>query len=174
MKKIITISTKGLDIICQFLCVVSLILLIATTNIAVFFRYVLRSPLTWSNELATYLLLSFTFWGATMGLIRESFFSLDTFVELLPKKIRWLLSIASKILILIFLLVAILYTRPLIQQAKLTGTLSPAMGIPMRLIYLFLLTGFLFMFMGNIFSLAKTLFMPLEKETKTREKEGER
>ena len=146
-----------LEKISQILCIISLGTLIAITNIAVFFRYVLHSPLTWSNELAIYLLMSFTFWGATMGLLHDKFFSVDTIRELLSKRGQLILSSISKALISIFLLFAIFFTRPLVEQAKITKTLSPAMGIPMYLIYLFLTIGFLFMLSANLVSLVNSL-----------------
>jgi len=174
MKRALNKASTILDKICQVLCILSLVVLIATTNIAVFFRYVLHSPLTWSNELATYLLFSFTFWGATMGLLHDKFFAVDTIVELLPKRIKLSISVISKILISIFLLFAIMFTRPLIEQATLTRTLSPALRIPMRLIYLFLMTGLLFMFFGNIFSLLNSLislFVTGDKNSKSKNRE---
>ena len=146
-----------LEKISQILCIFSLGTLIAITNIAVFFRYVLHSPLTWSNELAIYLLISFTFWGATMGLLHDKFFSVDTIRELLSKRAQLILLSGSKILISIFLIFAIFFTRPLIEQAKITKTLSPAMGVPMYLVYLFLTIGFLFMLFANLFSLLNSL-----------------
>ena len=146
-----------LEKISQILCIISLGTLIAITNIAVFFRYVLHSPLTWSNELAIYLLISFTFWGATMGLLHDKFFSVDTIRELLPRRAQLILLSISKILISIFLIFAIFFTRPLVEQAKITKTLSPAMGIPMYLIYLFLTIGFLFMLSANLVSLVNSL-----------------
>ena len=146
-----------LERISQILCILSLGPLIATTNIAVFFRYVLHSPLTWSNELAIYLLISFAFWGATMGLLRDKFFSVDTLRELLSQRAQLILLSGSKILISIFLIFTIVFTRPLIEQAKMTKTLSPAMGVPMYLFYLFLTIGFLFMLCANLFSLLNSL-----------------
>lgn len=146
-----------LEKISQIFCIISLGTLIAITNIAVFFRYVLHSPLTWSNELAIYLLMSFTFWGATMGLLHDKFFSVDTIRELLSKRGQLILSSISKALISIFLLFAVFFTRPLVEQAKITKTLSPAMGIPMYLIYLFLTIGFLFMLSANLVSLVNSL-----------------
>jgi len=143
--------------ISQILCIFSLGTLIVITNIAVFFRYVLHSPLTWPNELAIYLLISFTFWGATMGLLHDKFFSVDAIRELLSKRTQLILLSISKILISIFLIFAIFFTRPLIEQAKMTKTLSPAMGVPMYLFYLFLTIGFLFMLCANFFSLLNSL-----------------
>lgn len=171
MNRAINKSEYILDKICEILCIFSLGTLIATTNIAVFFRYVLHSPLTWSNELATYLLFSFTFWGATMGLLHDRFFAVDTLVELFSPRIKLIFSSISKTLITIFLIFAIFFTRPLIDQAKITKTLSPAMSIPMYLIYLFLMTGFLFMLTGNLLSLIRSLlFLPkISKDIKTKE-----
>jgi len=157
MIKPINKAGRILDKISGFLCASSLAALIAITNIAVFFRYVLHSPLTWSNELATYLLLSFALWGSTMGLLHEKFFAVDIIVEVLPPKVKIALSSISKILIAIFLTFAIFFTRPLVEQAKLTKTLSPAMGIPMRLIYLFLMIGLFFMLLANLLSLVNSL-----------------
>lgn len=146
-----------LEKVSQVLCMFSLGTLIAITNIAVFFRYVLHSPLTWSNELAIYLLMSFTFWGATMGLLHDKFFCVDSIRELFPKRVQLILLSGSKVIISVFLIFAIFFTRPLVEQARMTKTLSPAMGIPMYLIYVLLMVGFLFMLSANLFSLLNSL-----------------
>lgn len=143
------ILLERVSIIC---CIFSLGVLIVIVNIGVFYRYILNSPLTWTNELATYLLILFALWGATIGLLYGQFFCVEFIRKLLSIRGQLIFLRISKILILIFLIYAVFSTKPLIENARITQTLSPAMRVPMYLIYLSLAMGFLFMLFANLFS----------------------
>ncbi len=55
---------------------------------SVLFRYVLNSPLAWSEELASMLFAWLTFVGAYVGIRSRSHISIDTLVIILPKRVR--------------------------------------------------------------------------------------
>ena len=55
---------------------------------SVLFRYVLNSPLAWSEELASMLFAWLTFVGAYVGTRSRSHISIDTLVIFLPNRVR--------------------------------------------------------------------------------------
>ncbi|MBI2115087.1 MAG: TRAP transporter small permease [candidate division NC10 bacterium] len=60
--------------------------------VSVVFRYVLNSPLAWTEELASLLFAWLTFVGATVGIRSRSHISIDTLVVFLPEGSRRVLS----------------------------------------------------------------------------------
>ncbi|WP_010139415.1 TRAP transporter small permease [Oceanicola sp. S124] len=105
-------------------------------------RYFLRSPFSWSEELARYILV----WAAIVGVslaVRESRHIRVDFLPLVfgPRSER-LFSIISHLGVLAFSLVMISAGLPLIERLARIGQTSPALGIPMWTIYLAIPVGF--------------------------------
>jgi len=107
----------------------------------VFFRYILKAPLPWSEELARYLMI----WGASLGAFvafREGSHVGVTFImDRFRGKIGIFLKRVSQLLLTIF--VAIVAKEGFGLVLKLKGQTSPAMEIPMGLAYLAIPVGFL-------------------------------
>jgi TRAP-type C4-dicarboxylate transport system permease small subunit len=114
-------------------------------NLAVLFRYVLASPLTWTTEISSYLLVYTVLFGASIALRHNQFVKVEALSNLLPSPLRTLVAVGSQLLIAIFLVICIGSPSLLIQKAIITKTISPAMGIPMVHLYRLLRLGFIFM-----------------------------
>jgi TRAP-type C4-dicarboxylate transport system permease small subunit len=114
-------------------------------NLAVFFRYVLASPLTWTMEISSYLLVYTVLFGASIALRHNQFVKVEALSNILPSRLRGAIAIGSQILIAIFLVVCIGSPSLLIQKAVITKTISPALGIPMAHLYRLFRLGFIFM-----------------------------
>ena len=109
-------------------------LMIAVTFAQVIFRYVLRSPLPWSEELARYCFVWIVFLGATLGLERGVHIGVDILTILLPGRVqRWLAAI-NEVLILAFVLLIILASISVVDANRLQ--FSPALGLQMAKVYL--------------------------------------
>lgn len=109
--------------------------------LGVFFRYILKAPLPWSEELARYLMV----WGASLGsfvAFREGSHVGVTFImDRLHGTSGIFLKKLSQIILIIF--VAIVVKEGFSLVFKLKGQTSPAMEIPMGLAYLAIPIGFL-------------------------------
>ncbi len=114
-------------------------------NLAVFFRYVLDSPLSWTNEISSYLLVYSVLFGASIALRHNQFVKVEAFSNLLPSWVQMVVLVGSQVLIAIFLVICIKSPSMLIQKAIITKTISPALSIPMAHLYRLLRLGFLFM-----------------------------
>jgi len=114
--------------------------------ISVIFRYVLNSPLTWTEELASLLFAWVTFVGAYVAFRSRSHISIDTLVIFLPPAVRqW---VARFVDICVLLLLALF----LWEGASLTMTTwsleFPAMEISRGYLYLAIPVGAVLMAFG--------------------------
>jgi TRAP-type C4-dicarboxylate transport system permease small subunit len=119
--------------------------IVAFVNLAVFFRYVLDSPLTWTNEISSYLLVYSVLFGACVALRHNQFVKVEALLNAMTARPRKVVITISQVLIILFLAVCISSPSMLIKKAIITKTISPALGIPMAHLYRLLRAGFVFM-----------------------------
>lgn len=122
-------------------------------NLSVFYRYVLNAPLSWSTELARYLLIFAVLYAAAIALRHGLFVKVEIIYDLLPPRLRHGLWVTARLLIGAFLVVAVLSPEAMIQRAVLTQTISPALSIPMALVYRLMQAGFLTMLLFLVFGI---------------------
>ena len=125
--------------------VLSMVGIVTFVNLAVFYRYVLADPLTWTTEISAYLLVYTVLFGASIALRHNQFVKVEVLANLLPKRLKTLIVLLSQVLIALFLVVCIGSPSMLIRKAIITKTVSPALGIPMVNLYHLLRVGFIFM-----------------------------
>ncbi len=120
----------------------------------VFTRFVLRNPSSWTEELATMLLIWVSLLGASVALIRKGHLGVDYFVNKLKSGPRSIVDIFIYAMVGFFSAsVMIAGGIRLVWLTLLTNQLSPAMGIRMGYVYLALpLSGF-FMLVFSIESI---------------------
>jgi TRAP-type C4-dicarboxylate transport system permease small subunit len=107
--------------------------------LGVFFRYVLKAPLPWSEELARYLMV----WGASLGAFvafREgSHVGVTMIMDRLRGQTAIALTRAAQLIVALFM--AIVMTEGFVLVAKIRGQTSTAMEIPMGWAYLAIPVG---------------------------------
>src|SRR4030067_1492700 len=117
--------------------------------LGVFFRYILKAPLPWSEELARYLMV----WGASLGAsvaYREgTHIAITLFVDKLHGETGKVITWFTQIIIIVFM--AIVMVEGFILVSKLSGQTSPAMEIPMAWPYLAIPVGCLLILFEAIF-----------------------
>lgn len=84
-----------------------LLVLVVVITISVVSRYFLNSPLTWTEELCTFLFIWFSFLGATLATYEKRHVSVDFVVNRLPKTANRIVKLFSNLLILIFFVLLI-------------------------------------------------------------------
>lgn len=107
-------------------------------------RYVLRSPSSWTDELATLLIIWVALLGASVAFIRQGHLGVDYFVGKLPPRPRLLIEVCVYLLVAFFALAVLLIGGlKLVGLTLLTGQVSPALGVKMGHVYLALpVSGF--------------------------------
>jgi TRAP-type C4-dicarboxylate transport system permease small subunit len=80
-----------------------------TMLLQIFFRYVLDSPLVWTEELCRYLFIWTCFLGWTIALRKKSHIRISYFIELLPHSLGKVVTFIFQILIFVFLIQLLRY-----------------------------------------------------------------
>lgn len=134
-KKII----KIMDWISYALLIVFSSAMVISTFLQVIFRYLLNHPLFWSEELSRYCFVWIVFVGAAIAMKQGAHIGVDYFVKKLPSRFKNYLKIAINILIISFLFIII--NQSILVVIVNMSQHSPAIGIPMGLIYLAIPVG---------------------------------
>lgn len=85
------------------ICIQTLIMFVG-----VCFRYFFNSPLTWSDEISTYLLVLVTFFGSYVALRQKMLAKIELLVNKLPKKQKLVVMVIANLLGMV-LIIAIAY-----------------------------------------------------------------
>jgi TRAP-type transport system small permease protein len=105
----------------------------------VVYRYALKQPLYWSEEVARYLFVWISIVGAALGLQKRGHFGLDLFCRMLPARGRRFMEFL--IYLLMGLVVFVILVQGILLVEKTTLQDSPAMGISMGWAYACLPVG---------------------------------
>lgn len=122
------------------------ILLMSSMSILLFIQVVMRrffgNSLTWSEELARYIFIWLIYFGISYGAKAMKHIKIEAFLAVFPRKIRPLVKILGNLLFLAFALFIIFTSFELVQKQIKLKQQSPAMHIPMWVIYSAPLCGF--------------------------------
>ena len=154
--------------------VVIVLIVIATFGMAcvvvagVVWRYFFNSPLTWTEEMARFLLVFVCFVGAIPMITRGGFGQVESLIGKLPPRKRYIMDIVINFVSVVFTGVAAGLSIYLVFISHAVGQqFTPAMGVPMRLIYSFMPSGFVVMFLRETEQLLLKFspqLVPLKKE----------
>jgi len=112
---------------------VAISVMVANVTIGVFFRYVLNNSLSWTEELARYLMVWFGLLGMGLALKENEHVSVGFFLDRMPQKAVHIIKIINICLVMFFALVLFKYSLNHLSVVKLQ--ISPSIGIPMYLPY---------------------------------------
>lgn len=128
---------KWLDKYCELLiCSVALIGLFICMILSVFFRYVLNDSLTWVEELGCYLFVWFSLVGVAYSTKENAHLRVDVVVSIVPRPVRRTLNFISELFMTLFFLYMSSEGMKSIISVMENGTISPAMRMPMWILYL--------------------------------------
>lgn len=144
--------------IISILCVISLAIMAVMGILQVFFRYVIASSLTFSEELTIFMFIWSVALGSAIALRKGSHAAIELFVNWLPAKLKKAVLIFGILLSVAFFLLLIIKGIDLTQTVH--KQLSPAMQIPMSYAYSAIPTGGLFMLIYSLEQLYKLLSTP--------------
>lgn len=125
-----------------------LFLMLFLLIIQVVFRYIVQSPLSWTEELLRYLMTWLVFLGASMASKLDSHLGINFIQDKLSEKYKNVFDILLKIIICVFLVVLIYYGFSL--TSSVAGTSSPVLRISMALPYYSVVVGGLLMLLHTI------------------------
>ncbi len=139
---------KVLDRTLEVLVTVSMGVLVLDVVWQVFTRYVLKHPSSWTEELATFLMIWVGMLGASVALNRGAHLGIDYFVlKLSPKKGLYVALFVFAVVAVFSLLVLTIGGVQLVSRTLATNQVSPALGLKMGYVYLALpISGFFLVF----------------------------
>lgn len=109
----------------------------------VIFRYFLKAPLAWSEELARYLFIWITFLGGTLAARKGNHIGMEMLQDILPPKAKGLCRFIASLLTSIFFALTFYFSISVFQ--KMMAQTSPALNLPMGYPYLGIIIGSLLM-----------------------------
>ena len=112
------------------------VVMVIVIAIQVFMRYVLDNSLSWSEELARYCFIWLIYLGISYGVKSQRHIRVDVVLILLKGKWKVALNIIANILFLSFAVFVIIYGYGIATKLLTWGQLSPALNIPIWLVYL--------------------------------------
>ena len=125
----------------------------------VYFRYVMNSSLSWSEEAARYLTIWIVFLGVALGLRRKRLIAVEVVVQFVPKKLEFVFRML--VLLVSLVLMAFLFYFGIRMGITVSNKTSTAMGIPMWIPYAAIPVGTLLTLLNAI---AAMIEMFTEKE----------
>lgn len=139
---------KLLDKTLELLATVSMAVLVLDVVWQVFTRYVLKNPSSWTEELATFLMIWVGMLGASVALNRGAHLGIDYFVSKLSARKGLFVSLfVFAVTALFSLLVLVAGGIELVVRILATQQVSPALGLKMGYVYLALpISGFFLVF----------------------------
>lgn len=111
-----------------------LVLMSIIVVMQVLFRYVLRSPISWSEELATFSFIWLASISAALGVKYQLHFALEVVAKRFPDGIQRVLQLVGAVAITGMLGILIWYGLSLVGLN--TNQISPALRMPMSIPYL--------------------------------------
>jgi len=154
---------RVLDRALESLVIFAVGVLLAGVTWQVFSRFVLRSPSSWTEEFATYLLMWVGLLGAALAVDRGAHLGVDALVLKFPESVRAVLQIIVYVIIAAFAgFVMVGGGIMLIQRTLVTNQILPALRIPMGYVYLCLpISGFFIVFYSVVIIIGRVAaFLP--------------
>ena len=96
----------------------------------VFFRYVLKSPLGWSEELSRYVMIWMALLSVALCIWRQEHVGVTMFIKKLPRLLAKLIVFGSNCLVMYFLYVLVVYGFKMAERGK--GQLATGLGTTME------------------------------------------
>jgi len=134
------------------LCLITIFMVMMTQITA---RYVFNSPFPWPEELSLFLMAPLTFVGAYLAIIHDEHLSITFVLEKAPPAVRRLMMIFDRMVIVVFLFVAVYYSYGFLQTAGLLKT--AVLAIPMWCVYGIMWVCCILMLLESVFQIVLLL-----------------
>lgn len=126
-----------------------------TMFLQVIMRYVFNMPLTWPEELSRYMWIWTVFFSMSYTIYMRNMLRVDVLAEILPLRAKHWIEIVIQFLSLVIYSIFAYYSLIVYRSLVISGRVSPALRIPMYLIYSALCIGF-------VLSIIRTLQLIVE------------
>jgi C4-dicarboxylate transporter DctQ subunit len=108
------------------------------TLVQVFFRYALNDSIFWAEEVVLYLIISMSFLSTSLGIRKGAHITVDVLKSCIPKACLPIFVCISAVIGIAFASTLFYYGGNLFLNTLDRGQLSPALRIPVSLVYSFI------------------------------------
>lgn len=105
-------------------------------------RYIFTMPLTWPEELCRYMWIWTVFFSLSYSIRIRKMLRVDVVMEFLSKKSRMIMALLIETLSLVVYSIFSYYSLIVLRSLVISGRVSPALRIPMYLVYSVVCIGF--------------------------------
>lgn len=133
--------------------VLSAIMLIVTAGIVS--RYAFNSPFSWTEEVTTFLMVYLCYISAALTTVQKKHIVADFFITKAPEKFQRVVSVFSRVLMIVFFVVVCISIAQLLPQ--LTWK-SAVLEIPRQYYYLPVITMSIFMIFAVVVDILNSVF----------------
>lgn len=124
----------------EILMMIFLALIVVIMGIQVIMRYIFRNSLMWPEELSRYFFIWFVFLGISYGVKKNAHIRVDIVEVLIPRTAK-VLGVIQDIAFAVFCICLYQPGMKVMEMMMQTGQTSPAIGIPMYIVYFSLMVG---------------------------------
>lgn len=149
---------RGLALVEEVAAVALLVAMSAVVFLQVVYRFILQSPLSWSDELSRFLFIWATFLGSAIAVRRGGHFGVEMVVKLLPPPLQRALALGNAVAIMVLLALLTYYGMLLVERTS--RQLSTGLQIQMSIPYLAIPVASMLMLLEIFFLTIDTLRMP--------------
>ena len=144
--------TRVIDRVLAISLVTLMCIMVVTVSWQVITRYLLNSPSSYTEELATYLLIWISLLGAAYALRMRAHLGIDILVRRLSKEQRRSIGVFAYLVIIVFSMVALVFGGGWLMYVTLDlNQLSAAFQVPIGYVYLVLpLSGLLMIYYSAV------------------------
>jgi C4-dicarboxylate transporter, DctQ subunit len=125
----------------EYVGVASLIFTSLLVFVQVVLRYVFNYSLSWSEEIARYLIVWFVFIGSSIAVREKAHATMDALVTYLPIKGKKIFSIIANLISIVFCVFLIWSGSGIVTSVIEFGSVTPSTGLPMFIPYLAIPVG---------------------------------
>lgn len=136
---------------------ITILLIVMSTVIflQIVMRYVFNNSLTWSEEFAILTMMWMTWVGSSYGVKKNIHLRVTVFVDMLAEKYRAAAYIFIDVVWMLFSITMVVMGIRMVKMSYIGQRMSPALDVPMYLIYCSVVVGCLLMSLSLVSSIHK-------------------
>ncbi|ESU71804.1 MULTISPECIES: TRAP transporter small permease [Geobacillus] len=134
----------------KVLAIILCVIMLISLSLGVVYRYLLSSPLTWSEEVSIFSLVWLTFIGGSMSIKRKEYAAVTIVMDKLQDRVRKRLLSLSFLIVFVFVLYIFYLAILWVSSPTIMLQYSNAMRLPMIIPYLSVPVSFLFMVIHSL------------------------
>ena len=141
--------------------------------VGVVMRYVLKASNLYGEEMSRYLMVACVYIGIAAGCRKRVHLNVTMFVNLLPEKIRWFVNLIVRAVVVAVYAFMTYQGVIMVRQMASFGQVSPAMRLPLWIMYTVITLGFALSTITEIVLYIHDFFFKGELLAEPGQKEGE-